>query len=435
MDVRVSAGDFRLDRLAKLPPGIEELDGRLHVDMTIGGTLEAPLPSGSVVFRDGSLRGLDLKEPIRDIALEAHAGDGAILLSDARAVLKGGAVDAVGAAWLRPGEPPAFRVTIALESPEVEVEDAFDARLEGRLTWAGTPRMSVLSGDVLIEELDVTYPVGLIDLLRRKPMPVVIRRTRDPRAAVGLDVEIEVEDEIRVRNSLTDVVLKGGFQVGGTMLEPAIAGGVYADGGTFRYFDNKFDIETLEVVFVDPSRRDPHVHLLGRAAVMDRSEQEYEVTVRFEGFALETLPEFSSDPELTQPDVVSLLTFGDTFGGLTAGSGVATSSRDRFAQLARGAFVSSLFGVAESTLERMLGLDTVSVDETAVMDEGLVGADVTVGKVFADRLKVNYTTAVGEFGDQKVEAALELNRHVSVETRADPEGNHAIGLRLRFQFR
>jgi hypothetical protein len=436
MDVRIFTDDFRLDRLTELPPGVDDLDGRLECDLSLLGTVELPIPAGRLVFRDGSLRGFDLKRPVRDIGFEVYAGDGAILLVGAGATLGGGRVKASGAADLHAADPPAFRFTIDLESAEIEVEDSFDARLGGRFTWAGSPRGSELSGDVLVEKLDVTYPVGMIDLLTRKPMAVVIRRADDPAARVALDVGVDVADDIDVKNSLVRLALKGALDVRGTALDPRVSGRLdAAPGGTFKYLDNEFEIEALEVVFEDPSRRDPRVHLLASTTVIDRSEEEYRITVTFDGFAFETLPQFASEPPLTEGDVLSLLTFGDTFGGLASGPGVAGSSGDRFSQLARGAFVSSVFGIAESQLERILRLDTVSIDDEAVVNEGLVGADVTIGKVFGDRLKVNYTTAVGEFGEQEVEVAFRLSKQISIETRGDPEGNHAIGLRLRIPFR
>ena len=175
--------------------------------------------------------------------------------------------------------------------------------------------------------------------------------------------------------------------------------------------------------------------LLGTASVTDRAGESYVVTVRFQGFLHDSVPELSSSPPLSEPDIVALLTFGDTVGWLVTGSGSAGSSGDRFVGLARRAFLSSVFGVAESTLERLLRLDTVAVDDEAVLAGDVAGTDVTLGKEFGDRLRVNYTTAVGRFSDQRVEVSFQLTRRLSIETRADPEGNHAIDLRLRLPFR
>jgi translocation and assembly module TamB len=435
LDLRISADDFRLAGLTKLPPGLKRLDGRLTINLAVRGPMDAPVPEGTITLRDGIVSGFDLDRPIRDIGFEIGARGGTVVLERASAKLGDGAVTATGFVDVGAGKEPTFWLRTKLESAEVSVEDSFDARFAGMLTWAGALRGSEVSGRVLIEKLDVTYPIGLIDLLTRRRGAVMVRRPSAALSRISLDVDIDVEDEINVRNDLARLALKGGFHVDGTALAPEISGGLYTDGGTFTYLDNRFEIETLDVTYVDPTRRDPRVLLVGTSTVTDQSEEEYLVTVRFEGFAFETLPQLSSDPPLTQGDIVALLTFGNTFGGLAAGAGDVGSSGDRFSQLARGAFVSSLFGVAEVALERMLRLDTVSVEQQDGAEGEIVGADLTVGKVFADRLRVNYTTAVGEFGDQEIEVALRLSRRISIETRADPEGNHGIGLRLRLPFK
>ncbi len=60
---------------------------------------------------------------------------------------------------------------------------------------------------------------------------------------------------------------------------------------------------------------------------------------------------------------------------------------------------------------------------------------VTLGKKFGDRLRVNYSTAVGSLSNQKVEISYELAKRFWLETRTDPEGNHAVGLKLQIPFR
>ena len=100
----------------------------------------------------------------------------------------------------------------------------------------------------------------------------------------------------------------------------------------------------------------------------------------------------------------------------------------------RQAFLGSLFGVAESTMERLLNLDTVQVDRDDLADGDLSGAGVTLGKRFGDRLRVDYRTSFGRFEEREVDVALRLTRFLSLETRADQEGNHAVGFRVSLQF-
>ncbi len=230
---------------------------------------------------------------------------------------------------------------------------------------------------------------------------------------------------------MADLSLEGGASIGGTLAKPRISGSVHAEEGTFSYLDNDFEIDALSVSFIDPERRDPYVDLSGTAEVESRSGESYQVTARLNGYLSDAVPELHSTPSLSRPDIVSLLTFGDTFGTMTSGGPGSDSSG--------GAFSSSAFGLAESTLERLLHLDRVAFDqeELASGDESETETEtsVTLGKKFGDRLRVNYSTAVGHGRNQKVEISFELAKRFWLETRTGVEGNHAIGFKLQIPFR
>ena len=49
-------------------------------------------------------------------------------------------------------------------------------------------------------------------------------------------------------------------------------------------------------------------------------------------------------------------------------------------------------------------------------------------KEFGDRLRINYETTVGRLSNQRIEVSFELARCLWLETRTNPEGNHAIGV-------
>lgn len=434
-DFRITCEDLELGRLRPALPGLRSLKGTIDADLRFGGTLDAPSFEGTLALDGGSVSGFGLTPPIRDLSLEVRAGGGTIALRQARARAGRGTFEASGFVDVSRPASPLFLLKTRLRSAEIGVEDVFAAKLEGKLEWAGTRAGSEVSGKVTLEEAKVDYDVSAADLLDRRRRPLVIRRPDPLAAATRLNVDVVIEDAVSVESNVANLDLKGAFHLGGTALAPAASGGVYSDGGSFRYLGNKFELGTLSVVFTDPRRRDPFVDFLGTADVESRSGESYVVSVRFSGFALDAVPVLTSTPELSEPDIVALLTFGDTFGGLVSARESEGSSRDSFAELTRKAFVSRVFGVAEATLERLLHLDRVAVDEEAVLAGDLAEADVTIVKEFAGRLRVNYTTAVGRLRDQSIEVALELAKNLSIETRADPEGNHAIALRLRVPFR
>jgi autotransporter translocation and assembly factor TamB len=283
--------------------------------------------------------------------------------------------------------------------------------------------------------MTVTRSFGVGDLVGRGPKVIVIRRMDDPRASIDLNLDIEIEDALEVDSNVAKLSLEGGASVGGTLLAPRLSGSLRADGGTFSYFRNDFSIDEFTIDFIEAARRDPYIKLAGTAEVDSRSGELYTVTAGVDGYLNDAVPELTSVPVLSSADIMSLLTFGNTLGAMASGGYSTGSSGDNFSNLARGAFLSSAFGLAGKTLERLLHLDRVAIaDAQPAAGEG-VETDVTIGKDFGRRLRVNYTTSVGRLSNQRIEVSFELARRLWLETRTNPEGNHAVGLKLQIPFK
>ena len=229
--------------------------------------------------------------------------------------------------------------------------------------------------------------------------------------------------------------LEGGASIGGTALSPRVSGSLLADGGTFTYLKNDFEVEEFRVNFIEAERRDPYITLAGTTDVESRAGESYFVTARVDGYLNDVVPEFTSTPVLSQPDIMSLLTFGNTFGALVSGGVGAGSSGDTFTNLAQRAFLASAFGLAEQRLERLLRLDRVAFESEKLTSGEAADAGVMFEKEFGDRLRVNYATTVGRLSNQRIEVSFELARRLWLETRTNPEGNHAIGVKLQVPFK
>ncbi len=434
LDLRVQASDFDLGAIRLADPQLSRLGGILNADLRLTGSADLPSLQGTLSLRKGSFRGLGLEKPLEGIVVDVAADGRTIALNNASLSVGDGSVTALGFVSLDDAGRPNFLLKTKLNAARIVSENAFDARFTGSVQWAGSARQSQITGTVRVEDASVSYDVGLSDILQRRPVRVTVRQPGGMFDNTTLDVEINIKDKVAVENGLVKVDLNGGVHLGGTVYSPSISGGFYAEEGSFRFLENEFRLESLSVVFTDPRRRDPYLDLIGSANVSDRSGDEYAVTVRVQGFAQDAVPEFTSDPSLTEPDIISLLTFGDTAATLVGGGEAAGSSGDAFGSLARNAFISRAFGVAESALERLLRLDTVAFNEPVIVPGGGVAADVTLGKEFGGMLRVNYTTAVGRLDEQEIEVSLELTKYLAIESRADPEGDHAIDVRLRIPF-
>jgi hypothetical protein len=435
-DLAVVSEGLDLSKLGNLPPHLSRLDGDLRCAMRVSGVADSASFDGQVKIEDGSVEALAVGQQLRGIDVDIEGDGSGLVVRGVRARLGGGEVTGSGLIdFSLPGDRPLFFLSTRFRSPEVKIVDLAEGKLNGGLTWGGSPARSVLRGRLSVEDMRVTRSVGLSDLVARPSSVIFVRRGDDPRERVDLDLEITAEDGIEIDSNVARLTLEGGAAVKGTLARPRVSGSFVTTGGTFTYLDNDFVIERLDVSFVDPRRRDPRIDLLGTAEVESRSGDIYQVTARFEGFAREAVPVLTSTPVLSEPDIVALLTFGTTFGGLVAGEGAGDSSGDSFGTLATGAFLSSAFGLAENSLERLLHLDKIAFEEEALTTGNIADAGVTLGKDFGGRLRVSYTTSVGRFSNQRIEVAFELARRLWLESRTDPEGNHAVGVKLQIPFR
>jgi autotransporter translocation and assembly factor TamB len=424
----VRSGGIDLGGVRPLPPGVDDVDGVLTADVSISGTTQLPRFDGTVTLEEGLFRGFGMQNPARDMSVEVAALGRTFSMSGAEASLGSGRVTLDGHYDL--DGKSGFLVKARLLSPEIHLTDVLDARLSGKLTWAGDADRSALTGSVVIEEANVIYEISLSDLAARRVRRVSVPASEDPRSRISLDLEVDAAGGINVDTNLAKVDLTGGVRVAGTLLQPRPTGSLFAESGTFKYLGTEFSLSTLSVSWRDPRRSDPYVVLVAAADVESRSGDLYSVTVRFDDYWLDGTFRFESAPPLSEPDIVALLTFGDTVGGFVSGGDAPGTSRNSFSEIARKAFVGSVFGVAESKLEDILDLDVVAIDQDTAEEGALVeGTGVTVGKRFG-RVSISYTTAVGRFEEREVEVSFFLSKYLSLVTKADPGGNHAARIKL-----
>ncbi len=276
LDLRIAANDFRLRRLKRLPPGLDRIDGRLDVDLTVRGRADSLGIDGTALLSGGRLEGFGLAKPITGIEMDVQGQGATIAVKRLRARSGDGGVDGYALVDFSSSQvDPTFLAAVNLGSPSFEVEDVVEGSVSGNLSWGGTFSHSALKGRISVERARVTRSVGLSDLMGRGPRVVVIRRTDDPRGNVALDLDIQVKEPMKVESNVAKLSLEGGATVGGTMLAPRVSGSFRAEGGTFNYMNNDFSVEELTVNFIEAERRDPYVKLVGASDVESRSGEQY----------------------------------------------------------------------------------------------------------------------------------------------------------------
>lgn len=353
VNLRMKGTDFRvLDN----DYGLLDLD----TDMTISGTLLAPVLEGSIAVSDGRL---ELDEILPQVADTAYA---------TRAEYQG---------------IPTARLRGAIV-PDLLGADDRPVRLEpGVNTFTlGAPKPSTDSdGDPTADRTDTADP---------EPVGVF--------AGAALNIQVNIPDNLVLRGqsieaaraSIGDLnaTVGGNFRVAKTANKPAVLlGAVTTVRGTYAYQGRRFEIlRDGQILFRGSEEIDPRLDITAERVI-----QGVEARVRIQGTARKPELSLSSNPPLDDGDILALIVFNQPLNQL--GTGQQNSLSERAGGIAAGFVVSPLAEALGSTLD----LDQFEVETTD--PSGRVNPAVVIGQQVTQDLFLRFRQ---QFGNQQVSQFL-----------------------------
>lgn len=307
-------------------PDFEESAGQLVLDLRLGGTQSDPAFVGQA-----SLEGVALH--LRGLPLTMKHGSGAITFGKGAALIERFASELNGG-------PLTLKGGVTLDSGYLPGACDFQAEMGSiPLVWddipmviSGTPEIKrdsandkyTLKGQMHLDRLRFTQDLDLeksvarvVEYLRRPPTPTVLAKTKEE--VLLFDLPIAMGD-VRVDNNLAKASLNGELRLTGTNRHYGVMGAVTVTDAKAYVRSNEFKVSSAVVNFTEPTSIKANFDV--RADSMVRNE--YLVHVNATGTPSKPEVNFSSEPALSQADIVMLLTIGVTSRDFaTAGTGNA----------------------------------------------------------------------------------------------------------------
>ncbi len=428
LDLRITGtGDLRL--LATLLPAVERSEGILDVEASIGGRLESPELVGSAEVRDGAIE-------VRALPFSLDALHGQLAFSQNRVIFQGvegrvghaGRMVLTGDLALERFLPKRFGLRAELDEVPVEPIDHLRAVLSGALFLDGVPGDLLLSGELAVSR--ARYDA---DLDLERVLPLLRSRALQPpperEASLHLDVGIRAPETLRIDTPAVEAVLRADLRLTGTDIRPGLLGTVEATEGHATFRGNEYELTRAVVDFEDGYRIAPSFDVHAEADIRD-----YRVYVHIFGTPEEPEVHLSSEPELSETDLFTLITLGIT-------------RRDAEGIDERGSGLAGL-----DALLSMSGLDARVrrfIPENPILPEWRLttGYSKTTGQVeprvafewrFLDeRLRLRHSQPIGVEG-QRTQAEYRITDTVSAQAEWDTEdaltpfGNLGMDLKLRW---
>ncbi|MCP5119024.1 MAG: hypothetical protein GY953_50110, partial [bacterium] len=172
--------------------------------------------------------------------------------------------------------------------------------------------------------------------------------------------------------------------------QPGVTGRLtLEEGGELYLNERRYFVERGVVTFVNERRIQPDLDVLARTRAAN-----YDITLRLSGGAEDYSATFTSDPPLSEPDIVSVLLTGRTL----------EQSRGAELNIATEQALSYVSGRAASRLsraaEKSLGISSVRIEPSLVARDSNPGARLTIGQDITDVLRFVYSMNLVDPVDQ-----------------------------------
>jgi translocation and assembly module TamB len=463
--------------LVRLVPKVERASGTVDGSVRVTGKASAPTIAGELHARGENFEVHGLPSAIQDVRIDVRASATEIAASGT-GKFAGGTVSFEGSVPVRGLEvgeldsrvvvrglrlTPADGVTASIDA---DLELTYDRKTPGGAGAASLPR---ITGDVTIVSLNYTRPINLNANLAS--LATRARRTEvnayDPSLDfVSLDLRLRSRAPIAIKNNLVEVQLaidSGTLEVTGTNQRVGLRGTLRTlPGGRFHFQANDFDVRQGLIHFDDATRIAPSVDITavteyrrytdtsagaaagagaagGPSAASTGSTRGgalWRITLHAYGDADDLRVVMTSEPALSQEDIVLLLAVGmtraelDQLGASSIGASIALN------------YLGAATGAEQVVKQALPIIDDFRFGSAYSTATGRTEPQLTIGKRLTNNVRASVTAGLSEDRELRSNIEWRLSNRLSVQGSYDnindvtssTLGNIGMDLRWRLDF-
>jgi hypothetical protein len=421
--------------------------GQATLQATLDGPMRTPIVSGTMNIEDGRIREFDLPHALENITGVVRFDSRGVTLDEVTAQLGGGPVQFGGRIGIDGYKPGRLDVTMNGQNMRLRYPEGMRSLVDASLGLQGTVDAATLSGNITVRDALYTKRFdtggGLVDLTGSAAgaVPASIQTT----IPLRYDVHVSVPGTLRVDtgNNTIRMSASADLDLRGTFDRPILLGRGDIQRGEFNFEGKRYVITRGSIDFNNPTRIEPFFDVETETQVRDPVANEtYRVMVRVTGTMTRFTPTFSSDPPLSEVQVLSLL-----FSDVAPGRDVEFSQystvtpqeqllRERAARALTGALTTELGRVAQQTF----GVDTFQLTPSLVTPNANSSrldpaARLTIGKRISDRVYLTYSRSLSSTtSDQIILLEYDQTDRFSWILSRNEDQTYALDVRVRHTF-
>lgn len=425
---RLEASGDNLDPINRfLPQTIESVRGNFTLKAGVTGTPQRPLFSGEASLRQGTIKAIEIINPLEDVDVDVALRHDTVVIRNASAVVRDknqeGKVDVKG----------------ALRINSIKSFD-YDLDVVGR----GVPARMEFKDFYVLADFDLTVdgatPPKVTGQVRprrvedREPFAETEARPVYDASLWDWDIAIEMlSGGYFIKNDQLDAELSADLRLLRERGQPSYIGTAEFIRGNVYLFDKKGRITRGVLTFDDPIKNDPRLDIdvvfrIQQRRVQTRTETTsspfIDLNLHIAGRASEPL--IQPEAPYTEQDVLLLLAAGTTsFAG-----GDSLTVSDPLANRLKFAATGLVFSEVQRLAARKLGLETLEINSGA----NPFDASITIGRYFTPQLYLYGTSPVDAGAGQEVGFEYRISRRTFVDGIRDKNNLYRMNFHLNWEY-
>lgn len=423
-------------------PFLEDLGGQVQFSTTVSGSVMKPQILGNLTSRNAFIKIKGLPHPIERLSLDAAFSQSKVLINGIQGQIAGGNLTGEGGILINGIRDLPTSIRLGLDNVTMNVPDRVRSTGSADLLFSGNWFPFTLSGTYRIQnafiDKEFTEDSGGVTGVRQSYyLPKGIKEGNFQ--PLVLDIQLTMERNIVVKNSLIDGSVNGQLQVKGTPDNPILLGRINLDRKSKLIFKDKiFEIQNGLIEFNDPNEINPNLYINALSRIND-----YDITLLTQGSAKNLIIRLTSVPPLPEQDIISLIALGVTSSAMDQN----IQSRQQAEQLGVEIGGAVLAKPISKQLENVTGFNFQVTSEYDSI-RNITVPKVTLSRYLSDKVKVsggrpvresqsydikleylfnNNLTAIGSFENRGIEEEPSLQG-------SQQEAQSIFGLDLEFKW-
>ena len=422
-----SESNLSLSLLQIVFPFVENLKGHLISFFDIKGPFHKPQVRGNANLKDGFFNFESLPHSVSQLNSELKIRDDKFFITSLSSEFAGGKV--IGSGHLKL-DLPLIPINIKLKGKDLnmEIPEGMSTQGDGELQITGSQSPYLFSGHYNLRSGAYNYNFDSAEesqeiVLANKYLPQFVKKKKKSSLLLDFNIETKsaVETNLIINGSQTRVSMEGELKVHGE-LEKLNATGklISTNTGELIFRENNFDILSAVINYDNQDITDPQLNIKTQTLVVPKNQdneinETYNISMEILGTAQDPSLTFSSQPLLSEDDILSLIAVGVTSQDLD--EDIDSGKQALKASYEVGTeYIKSKLGITKA-LKKRTGLEVNLSSTLDVEDENAAATKFNIKKQFSENLEVSASQTEGSSKANDMELRYKINDQISLSSQ------------------